>query len=133
MRFVKSDKAVTTKHAKLGNISIDVETPQVDSLDEFVQFCGGADNALAFVNSQIETNAKNGGRAALRNLPEDANLAEATPRIQGIVKEYSPSAGGSRGPSVKAKAATLDRVTEALQSGKEFSREELLAMLSAAK
>ena len=132
MKFIKSEKPVTTKHAKLGEISIDVEVPQVESMDEFVTFCGGADSALEFVNSQIETNAKNGGRAALRNLPENANLDEARPKIQGVVKEYQPQAGG-KGPTVKARAQAFDSVKALVESGQEFTKEQLLELLAAAK
>lgn len=133
MKFVASEKPVTTKHTKLGEISVNVEVPQVESLEEFVTFCGGADSALEFVNSQIETNAKNGGRAALRNLPENANLDEAKTKIIGIVKEYAPQAGGDRAPSAKKKAATLDQVAALVNSGQEFTREQLLALLAQAK
>lgn len=133
MKFVKSDKPVTTKHAKLGEIKVEVEVPQIESLDEFVQFAGGADNALAFINGAIETNAKNGGRAALRALPENANLDESTAKIQNIVKEYAPAAGGDRQPGKAKKAAAFDNVKELVESGKEFTREELLAILASAK
>jgi hypothetical protein len=133
MKFVKSDKPVSTTHAKLGDISVDVEVPQAESSTEAIAFCGGEDGFLAFFNSCIETNAKNGGRAALRNLPEDANLDEARVKIQGIVKDYAPQAGGDRQPSVKKKAAAFDAVKAKIESGAEFTREELLAMLADAK
>lgn len=133
MKFVKSEKPVTTKHPKLGEISIDVEVPQVESIEEFVTFAGGTDGALEFINSQIETNAKNGGRAALRNLPENANMDEARPKVQQIVKEYAPQAGGDRAPSKAKKAAAFDNIAQLVNSGQEFTKEQLLEMLAAAK
>lgn len=132
MRFVKSEKPVATKHAKLGDISVEVEVPQYDSLEEFAQACGSADAALEYVNSSVETSAKNGGRAALRNLPETANLDEAKTKIQSIVRDYAPQAG-DRQPGKAKKAAAFDSVKELVESGKEFTREELLALLAAAK
>lgn len=132
MRFVKSDKPIGTKHAKLGEIEVDVEFPQVDSLDEFIQFAGGQQEALDYINSAVETAAKNGGRAALRNLAENADIAVARPKIQAIVKEYTPQSSGERAPS-KKKAAAFDNVAALIESGKEFSREDLLAILAAAK
>lgn len=133
MKFVKSDKPVTTKHAKLGDISVDVEVPQVESVDEAVQYCGGNDGFLEFMNSCIETNAKNGGRAALRNLPENANMDEARPKVQQIVKEYAPATGGDRAPSKAKKAAAFDNIASLVQSGQEFTKEQLLELLMAAK
>lgn len=133
MKFVKSEKPIKTTHAKLGELSVDVEVPQMDSVEEFIQFCGGNDGALEFVNSQIETNAKNGGRAALRNLPENANMDEARPKIQGIVKDYTPQSSGDRQPSTKKKAAVLDDIASLVNSGQEFTKEQLLELLAKAK
>lgn len=132
MKFIQSKKPITTKHDKLGEISVSVEVPQVESLDEFIQFAGGPDSALEFINSQIETNAKNGGRAALRNLAENVNMDEAKTKIQGIVKEYAPSAG-SREPSKAKKAQALDNIAALVNSGQEFTREQLLELLASAK
>lgn len=133
MKFVKSDKPITTKHAKLGDLSIDVEVPQMESVEELIQFCGGNDGLLEFCNSQIETNAKNGGRAALRNLPENANMDEARPKIMGIVKDYTPQSSGDKAPSAKKKAAAFDDIATLVNSGQEFTKEQLLELLSKAK
>lgn len=132
MRFVKAEKAITTTHPKLGELSIEVEVPQLDSIDELGQFAGSSDAALQFVNNAIETAAKNGARAILRNAPEDANVEELTAKAQSTSKDYAPSQA-SRGESVKAKAQKLDSVRDLVTSGKEFTREELMALLEGAK
>lgn len=132
MKFIKSEKPVTTNHLKLGEIKIEVEVPQLENLEEAKTFCGGEDGLLEFLNSQIETNAKNGGRAALRGLPENANLDEARPKIQSIVKGYAPQTG-PRGESQKSRAQKFDSIKALVESGQEFTREQLLEMLAAAK
>lgn len=133
MKFIKADKPISTKHEKLGEISVEVEVPQVENYDEFVQLAGSADNALAWLNNNLETAAKNGGRAALRNLADDANLEEAVPRIQALVKEYKPQQGTSQTTIVRKKAATLDSIAALVESGEELTKEKLLEMLAAAK
>jgi hypothetical protein len=133
MKFVKADKPITTKHKTHGEISLDVEVPNVESLEEFVTLCGGNDGALEFVNNAIETAAKNGGRAALRNAADDANLDELKTRTIDIVKNYTPQTGGDKAPSKAKKAQAFDSVKALVESGQEFTREQLLEMLSAAK
>lgn len=133
MKFIKANKPVTTNRKKLGEISLEVEVPQVESIEEFVSLCGGTDGALEFVNNAIETAAKNGGRAALRNAADDANIDELKTRVLGIVKDYTPQTGGDRAPSKAKKAQAFDSVKALVESGKEFTRDELLAMLAAAK
>lgn len=133
MRFVASEKPITTKHAKLGELSVNVEVPQCDSMAEVVTYCGGEDAALAFFNSQIETNAKNGGRVVLRDLPDNANIDEAKVKVQNVVKEYAPRAGGDRTPGKAKKAAAFDEVAALVNSGQEFTREQLLELLAKAK
>lgn len=132
MKYVKSDKPITTKHEKLGELSVEVEAPQYESVEEFVQHAGGADSALDYINGCVETNAKNVGRAALRNLPENAVLAEAVPKIQASVRDYAPT-GGSREPAKAKKVAAFDSIKALAESGQEFTREQLLELLAAAK
>ena len=133
MKFIKAEKPVSTNHKTLGEIKVDVEVPQMESIEEFTQFAGGNDSALAFINNAIETNAKNGGRAALRNAPETAVLDQLVPKVQQIVREYAPQSGGDRSPSKAKKAQAFDSIATLVSSGKEFSREELLALLEQAK
>lgn len=132
MKFVKAEKDVTTTHAKLGELSVTVEVPQVESLAEFEQFAGGADNAVAFVNNAIETAAKNGGRAMLRNAAADADKDALLDKVRATVRDYTPGTA-QRGVSQKVKAASYDAVKELVESGKEFTKEELLALLAASK
>lgn len=132
MRFVKADKPVTTNHQFHGAISLEVEVPQVESLEEFVTFAGGMDTALAFVNNNIETSAKNGGRAALRNAPDSADVAELKQTVLGIVRDYAPQAGGGTSAATIAKR-TVANIKALVESGESFTREQLLEMLAAAK
>lgn len=133
MKWIKTEKPVATKHPKLGDLSVEVEVPQVESVADFITFCGGEDGAVAFVNSNIETNAKNGGRAALRNAPEDSNVEELKKKVFDIVRDYAPRDGGDRQPGKAKKAAAFDSIKALVESGKEFTREELLAMMESAK
>jgi hypothetical protein len=133
MKFVKADKPVTTNHKTHGEISVEVEVPRMESIEEFVTFCGGQDGALEFANNAIETAAKNGGRAALRNAKDDANLDEVKSNTQSVVRDYTPQTGGDKAPSKAKKAQAFDSVKALVESGQEFTREQLLEMLSAAK
>jgi hypothetical protein len=133
MKFIKADKPITTNHKKHGEISLEVEVPQIESMEEFVSLCGGNDGAIEFVNNAIETASKNGGRAALRNAADDANLDELKTRVLGIVKDYTPQTGGDKAPSKAKKAAAFDDVKALVESGQEFTKEQLLELLSKAK
>lgn len=132
MKYVAPEKVVKTKHEKLGDIEVNVEVPQCESIEEFVTFCGGEANALAYANSAIETAAKNGVRTGGRAAAADITKEALVEKLQKLAKDYSPSTAG-RGASVKAKAAKFDAVEELVKSGKEFTREELLALLDASR
>ena len=132
MKYVKSEKPLSTEHKTLGEIKVDVEYPQVDSFDEFVTFAGGQDQALAFINGTIEDKAKGAGRIALRAIPENGNLEEATPRIQSIVKSYTPQASDGREVRAK-KVAAFDQLQSLVASGKQLTQEQLMELLAAAK
>ncbi len=133
MKFVKADKPVTTNHKKHGEISVEVEVARMESLAEVVTFCGGEDGALEFFNNASETAAKNGGRAALRNAKDDANLDEVKQNVIAVVRDYTPQTGGDKAPSKAKKAVAFDQVKALVESGQEFTREQLLEMLGAAK
>lgn len=134
MKYVKSEKAISTKHDKLGELELSgVETPQYESLEEFVAAAGGSDDALEFINGVVDTNAKNIGRAALRNLPDNADTSVAFPRILDAIKNYSPK-GGERATTVnKKKAQAFDAVESLLSSGKPVTLEDLQKLMLAAK
>lgn len=133
MRFVTANKPVTTTHKDLGELSTAVEVPQLDSMEEFVTFCGGNDGALEFINNAVETAAKNGGRATLRNAAKDADVAKVYEDTRRVVKEYTPRTGGDKAPSKAKKIAVLDSVTALVESGQEFTRDQLLELLAKAK
>lgn len=131
MRFVKASKPITTNHPELGKLEVDVEVPQVDTEEEAFQLCGGLKEFIIYFNNCIETSSKNGGRAALRQAPADANVQELYGKVREAVKEYSPSV--STDLSVKAQAEARNKALEALKSGAELTREELLEMLEGSK
>jgi hypothetical protein len=142
MKFVQQEKPVTTKHEKLGNIEFTVECGEVETLQEMVADAGGEDSLLAFYNSARSTNAKNQARAYARNYEvaegtkEDAHpgiVAAIATEGQRLAREYSPATDTERGPSKTKKAAAFDSVKALLESGKEFTREELAGILAAVK
>jgi hypothetical protein len=130
MHLVQSEKPITTDHHKLGLLECFVSTPQGDSLEDLVSFIGGAEKTVAFLNSQIDTNAKNGGRQYLRTIAEDTDLEKvAYPKCAEICAGYSPTAERERGATQKLKAQALDKITEALKAGKKMDGKELEEML----
>lgn len=132
MKFVLADKHITTKHPKHGEIKVSVETPQAESLADFVTFAGGEDKALEFVNSALDTAAKNGARAYMRSAGETATVEGITTKAQELAKGYSVQSTG-RGNSGAAAREKVDTALAALKSGKELTREELIALLEGKK
>jgi len=133
MRYVTAEKDISTTHPKLGELKIpaaEIVFPQYDSYEEFVTAAGDAEKALEWVNGHAETDAKNIGRLALRNLPDDANFDVAHPRILDAIKNYSPK-GGERATAVnKKKAAALDVIADMAAKGQTITP-ELIAELMA--
>jgi hypothetical protein len=138
MKFVSTaqGKEVTTTHKTLGELKLGVEVPQVESVDEFVSFCGGNEQALTFINKSIADDDKAGVRAALKSIPDGSDVEAAYERIRGISKNYTPQAADGREVRAKKVAAfdtIQNSVNEKLAKGEEISVEDLLAMLAAAK
>lgn len=138
MKLIKADKPLKTANETFGKVEISVEVPQYDSVSEFVNACGGEERALAVINGDVSTNAKNVGRAFARearleeNESKDAGLARVTAETQKRVREFTPETQ-DRGISAKKAKETMVSLKSALESGKDFSRDELLAMLAQAK
>lgn len=144
MKFVLQEKPVSTDHPKLGKVEFKVEVGEVQSIDEMVSDCGGAENAVAFYNGQRATNAKNTARAYARNyeVAEGVELTDETKAAlikqvsekgQSLAKDYSPATDTERGPSKAKKAQAFDQIAALVGSGKEFTKEELFALLNQAK
>jgi hypothetical protein len=142
MKFVQQEKPVTTEHKPLGKIEFAVEVPQAETVEEVLTMVGGNENLIAFFNGQVATNAKNTARAYARGY----DVAEGTdpttfPTIissivtkgQSLARDYSPATDTERGPSKAKKAAAFDNIAALVQSGKEFTKEELFALLQQAK
>lgn len=144
MKYVTQEKPVTTNHDKLGKIEFLVEVPQAENLEELKTMCGGEDALVNFGNSQIATNAKNAARAYARNYevaegveltdPKKAELAgQIGSKGQELAHDYSPATDATAGPSKAKKAAAFDQIAALVESGKEFTKEELFSLLAAAK
>ncbi|HEX9430579.1 MAG TPA: hypothetical protein VF944_09395 [Candidatus Bathyarchaeia archaeon] len=144
MLYVKQEKPVTTKHEKLGDISFEVEVPQPQDLEELKVACGGEANLVEFACGQIATNAKNVARAYARGfeVPKDVTLtpekiaefvAQIAKRGQELAHDYSPAAEGAGGPSKAKKAAAYDQIAALVESGQEFTKEQLFSLLQQAK
>lgn len=128
MKFVTAEKQITTKHPKHGEIKVTVETPQAESYSDFETFAGGADKALEFVNSALDTAAKNAARAYMRQAPETASVEQITTKAQELSRGYSVQSTG-RGSAGREAQNKVDTALTALKSGKELTRDELIALL----
>ena len=144
MRYELQEKPVTTAHEKLGKIEFQVEVPQATSLEEAKTMCGGEEELVTFVNSQIATNSKNTARAYARTY-EVAKEVELTDELveqlraqiaekgQELARSYSPSTDTERGPSKAKKAQKFDEIAALVSSGQDFTKEELLQLLNLSK
>jgi hypothetical protein len=142
MDYVEQEKAVSTKHPKLGDVEFKVKVPQATSLAELTTLCGGEDGLRDFANAAISTNAKNAARAYARNYEvadgTDPNtfpalISALVTKAQDKAQNYDPSTDAAAGPSKAKKAAAFDELSALVQSGKEFTKEDLFALLSKAK
>lgn len=129
MRFITHEDAyeVTTKnHNKVVVKEGTLEFPQVDSIAEFTEFCGGDEKATELVNDLLYSRSKNGALAIVRNAPADQTIEDAVNRAAQYAKGYNPA------QERVSKAATLDAVDKLRgmkDAMKEMSQEELLALL----
>lgn len=132
MKYVALKNGLSTEHKTLGEINVPVDVPQVENLTEASSFLGGDEQLLEFINKMISRDATNAGRIALRAIPDGGDLEAATPRIQQIVKGFSPVGGDGRSERAE-KVKKFDALSDLIRSGKELDREALLAMLEGAK
>jgi hypothetical protein len=141
MKLVAQEKPVATTHEVLGDIKFPVEVPEFETLEEFATAAGGPEKALAFVNGQVSTNAKNAARAYARSY----DVAEGTPedsyqsirdsialKGQQLAREYTPSSD-SRAPGQAKKAQAFDKLAELVNSGQPISAEQLAALITLGK
>lgn len=142
MKYVLQEKPVTTNHEKLGKIEFQVEVPQAETIEEVLTMVGGNENLITFFNGQVATNAKNTARAYARGYEvAEGTAADTFPSLvsnietkgQSLARDYSPATDTERGPSKAKKAAAFDNIAALVQSGKEFTKEELFSLLQFAK
>ena len=116
MKFIThADDAyeVTTKnHAKVTIPKGTLEFPQVESVEEAVEFAGGTEKLVEQYNDLLYSRSKNGALALVRNAAADTTPEAAIARAQKYAKEYNPS------QERVSKQAVLDGV-DALKAMKE--------------
>jgi len=125
MRYVAKD--VSTKRRGPDFKPFEVQVPQYDSLEEFVQAAGGNEQGLKFVNSATATGAVNGSRASCANAKKEQADDEVIAEARSVARNYTPT-GSERGPGQKAKLAAMDDFLSRVKRGEDVSQEELLAM-----
>jgi hypothetical protein len=107
-----------------GKVKLELEAPEFESHDEFIQACGGSDEALKWVNGNVATGAGNGARAYIRSAPEDAPESDIHEKANTISRGYAPT-GSERGPSKKERLATFDALMARIKRGERVSDSEL--------
>jgi hypothetical protein len=100
-----------------------------ESLEEAIQDAGGEKELVDHYNDHKRNRALTAGRNQYRNAPAGTVVSELIEKVKATVKNFSLSAS-ERGIGVKKKAEKMDTLKAALEAGKEFTREELLAMLA---
>jgi len=108
---------------------IEVEILQCENLEECIQDAGSENNLRDAYNDHKRNRALTAGRNQYRNAPKGTIVSELIEKVKNTVKNFSLSES-ERGMGVKKKAEKVDMLKAALEAGKEFSREELLAMLA---
>lgn len=141
-------KTLKITNATLGKVELSgYEYPQVESLEDFQTFAGGAEGALEFINSAIRSAAINNGRAKIANKEFGDGEADGDKRdsaLSALVKDaldtirtYTPVTDSTRGPTQKEKAGAYDKVKEAAKAaaaeGRALDPAELMALLEANK
>lgn len=123
MRYVK--RTVSTNHPKHGELKFEVEVPQYDSNDEFVQAAGGEEPALKVSNGATATGAVNGARAYARNASETATIENIVAKARTVSRDYTPT-GQERGPSKKERLAEFDIMVKSFQETGELPSADVL-------
>jgi hypothetical protein len=126
MKYITSKKPVTTK-VDGKELSVSIEVPQWESIDEFVSSMDSADDALAFLNSARETGARNVARVALG--------ASGAAAAQSAARGYVPGGSGTRNYVQREKAAKTDEIASLMAQNLdpvEFAA-KVQAILAAAK
>lgn len=131
MKFITHEEGyeVSTKnHEKVTVPPKTLEFPQVESIEEFTSFCGGAEKATELVNDLLYSRSKNGALALVRNATKDSTVEDAIKRAAAYSKGYDPS------QERVSKADVLEGVDKIRELGKdklrEMSQEELLELLT---
>lgn len=147
MRYEKASKAIKLNHPKLGELVLIPEFPQVgeaelnadnvdSAIEEAIQFAGGKVEFVQYVNSAIESGAKNSVRTTMYQLGDDTTWnEEAQNKVLSVGRDYAPRVSQSKGPSQKSRATAFDELAKLAESSGEITitSEELAKLLAGAK
>lgn len=132
MKFLTLDKVfkVNTKHHGKQEVPKGTfEVPQVESLEEAIEYAGGEEKLVEQYNDSIAAGAKNGATAIIRNAGEKSVLDEVIKKAIDYARTFNPATSARVG---KAKILEgVETLKELNQKGdlENMSQEELLALL----
>lgn len=129
MKFITHEEAyeITTKnHGKVKVEPGTLEFPQVDSIEEFVEFAGGTEKAETLINDLLYSRSKNSALAIVRNLAADQTIADGIKRAADYSKSYNPSQERVSKQVILDGVSQLSAAKDQLQ---EMTKEEILALL----
>lgn len=132
MIFLTLDKVfkVNTKnHGKQEIPKGTFSVPQVESLQEAIEYAGGEEKLVEQYNDSIASGAKNGATAIIRNAGEKSVLAEVIGKAVEYAKSFNPATSARVG---KAKILEGVETLKELNASGELaskSQEELLELL----
>jgi hypothetical protein len=132
MKWIVLDKVykVNTKnHGKQEIPKGTLSVPQVESLDEAIEYAGGEEKLVEQYNDGLASGAKNGATAIIRNAGEKSVLAEVIEKAVEYAKTFNPATSARVG---KAKILEGVETLKELNASGELaskSQEELLELL----
>lgn len=132
MKFIVLDKEykVNTKnHGKQVIPKGTFEVPQVENLNEAIEYAGGEEKMVEQYNELLSSGAKNGATAIIRNAGEKSVFEEILKKAVEYAKSFNPATSARVG---KAKILEGVETLKELNASGELaskSQEELLELL----
>jgi hypothetical protein len=127
MLFKSSTKEID--HKSLGKVTVTLEYPQVESLEEASKFAKGDDNLLRLVNGVFKQRALAGPTTAIRKdeSPDKEAFASKVPNFQALARNYTPE--DSSGVSNKEVVELFNEIKADPSKYASMNVADLLAML----